>query len=139
VDDFFLGVIAVAVLLMAISQVGALIYAARLARRVDRLTLQIEQDIRPLFADLRAISTDAARAMSLAAAQVERAERLLSDISGRVEQTFTLLQTKILAPVREGAAILAGVRAALAVFRDLGDARSRPSPAVDEEDALFIG
>src|SRR6185295_5919202 len=124
---------------MAVIQVLALVYAARLAKRMDRLTTQIEEDIRPLFADLRAMTGDASRAMSLAVAQVERAERLMGEIGSRVEQTFSLLQARVLAPVREGAALLAGIRAALSAFRDLGDAAPAHTATVDEEDALFIG
>ena len=138
-NDVLLGIIAVAVLVMAVVQVGVLVYAARLARRVDRLTAQIEQDIKPIFADLHSLTTDAARAMALAVAQVERADRLLSDVASRVEQTFEMLQTTILRPLRDGAALLAGLRAALAAFRDLRDAGRARSAAVDEEDALFIG
>ena len=138
-NDILLGIIAVAVLVMAVVQVGVLVYAGRLAGRVDRLTAQIEQDIKPIFADLHSLTTDAARAMALAVAQVERADRLLSDVASRVEQTFEMLQTTILRPLRDGAALLAGLRAALAAFRDLRDAGRARSAAVDEEDALFIG
>ena len=139
-SDVWLGLIAGGVLVMATIQVLALVYAARVARRVDKLTTQIEQDIRPLFADLRSVTGDAARAMSLAAAQVERAERALGDIGNRVEQTLALAQSRLLAPVREGAALLAGIRAAVAAFRDLGETTApHPAATVDEEDALFIG
>lgn len=137
-NDVFLGAIAAGVLVMAIIQVAALIYAARIARRVDRLTTQIEQEIGPLFADLRAMTADAARAVSVAAAQVDRAERLLTDVGGRVEQAFAVLQSSVLAPLRDGAALLAGLRALFTVVRDMASGRAR-AKTVDEDDGLFIG
>jgi len=139
VNDVFLGIIALAVALMAAIQVGAIIVAARLAKRVDRLANQIEQDMKPVFHNLNAMSADAARAASLAVSQVERADRIFGDLAQRVDQTLNTLQNRVLAPAREGLAILAGLRAALSAFRDLDDTRpKRPAP-VEEEDALFIG
>ena len=138
-NEVFLGIIAAAVLIMAAIQVGAIIVAARLAKRVDRLVSQFEQDIRPVFANLNALTVDAARAASLAAAQVERADRVFGEFAQRIDQTLTTLQKSLLGPAREGFAWMAGLRAAIATFRDLREgSRKRPSP-VEEEDALFIG
>jgi hypothetical protein len=139
VNDVFLGIIALAVAVMAAIQVGAIIVAARLARRVDRLATQIEQDIKPVFQNLQALTTEAARAAALAAVQVERADRIFGELSQRVDQTLVTLQTRVMAPAREGFAVLAGLRAALAAFRDLRDGGRRRPAAVEEEDALFIG
>jgi len=65
VTDVFLGVIAVAVLVMAAIQVAAVIVAARIARRLDRFADRLEQDFRPLVASLQALTADAARATSV--------------------------------------------------------------------------
>lgn len=138
-NDLFLGIIAVAVALMAAIQVGAIIVATRLVKRVERLAEQIEQDVRPVFQNLNAMSQEAARAAALAATQVERADRLFGDLARRVDQTLNTLQGRVLGPAREGVALLAGVRAALAALRDLRDSGRRRSSAVEEEDALFIG
>jgi hypothetical protein len=140
VNDLFLGIIAAAVTVMAAIQVGAIIVALRLAKRVDRLAEQIEHDVKPVFDNLNVMSAEAARAASLAATQVERADRLFGDLARRVDVTLNTLQDRVLGPAREGAALLAGLRAALGAFRDLRDAggRKRASP-VEEEDALFIG
>lgn len=62
--DLFLGIIAVAVLVMAAIQVAAVVVAVRLARRVDRFADRVEQDIRPIVASLQALTADAARATS---------------------------------------------------------------------------
>jgi hypothetical protein len=64
-SDVFLGVIAVAVLVMAAIQVAAVVVALRLARRIDRFADRVEQDIRPIVASLQALTADAARATSL--------------------------------------------------------------------------
>lgn len=64
-SDVFLGIIAVAVLVMAGIQVAAVVIAARLARRVDRFADRLEQDIRPVVASLQALTADAARATSV--------------------------------------------------------------------------
>ena len=64
-NDVFLGIIAVAVLIMAAIQVAAVIVAVRLARRVDRFADRVERDIRPIVASLQALTADAARATSV--------------------------------------------------------------------------
>jgi hypothetical protein len=137
-DSLFLGIIALAVAVMAAIQVGAVMYAIRLARRVEQVAGQIERDIRPMVANLNALSADAARAAALAATQVERADQLFGELADRIDQTVTTLQRTVVAPAREGFAVLAGLRAALAAFRELREARSR-SAVVEDEDALFIG
>ena len=138
-NDIFLAIIALAVLTMAAIQVAALVYAMRLMRRVDELTARIEQDIRPMFADLRAVTSDAAKAMALVAAQAERADRLLGDVAGRLEQAVAVVHEKIFVPLREGATLLSGIGAALAALRELRDTGQRTTSGVEEEDALFIG
>jgi ABC-type Fe2+-enterobactin transport system substrate-binding protein len=138
-SEVFLGVIAASTAVMALIQVGTLvgvlIYAARLVRRMESLLKQVQDEIRPVSANLSAVSRDAARAASLAAAQVERADRLFADLAVRVDETVTVVQGAIITPVREGAALMAGFRAAMAALRELRDARRR---GVDEDDALFI-
>ena len=62
--DVFLGVIAFAVLIMAVIQVVAVVVALRMARRLDRFADSLEQDIRPVVASLQALTADAARATS---------------------------------------------------------------------------
>lgn len=138
-NDLFLGIIALAVAVMAAIQVSAIVVAARLAKRLDRLATQIEQDIKPVFQNLQALTTEAARAAALAAVQVERADRVFGELSQRVDQTLLTLQSRVMAPAREGFALLAGIRAALSAFRDLRETGRRRPAAVEEEDALFIG
>jgi hypothetical protein len=137
--EFFLGVIALATLTMAAIQVAVIVYGWTVARRVNRLLTQVERQVQPLAESLNAIARDAARISSLAAGQVERVDRLVTDLTDRIDQTATTIQDTILKPLRDSAAMFAGVKAAIEVFRELarrpGDGRRRP----EEEDALFIG
>ncbi|MDP1572457.1 MAG: hypothetical protein Q8L86_20850 [Vicinamibacterales bacterium] len=141
--DVWLGVIAVAVAVMALIQVGAILAAARLARRVEALTGQIEREIKPLMTNLTSMSEEAARAASLAAGQVERVDGLLRDVVQRADDTLSAAQRFISGPARDGAAVVAGLRAAFVALRGIREASSRrraPSRMVsEEEDSLFIG
>jgi uncharacterized protein YoxC len=134
--EIFLGVIAVAMLAIAVVQVGVLVAAGRLARRVDRLMDEVERELKPLFAQLQAIGRDASRAAALATAQVERADRLFADIAARVDQVLTSVQKAVSTPAREGRALVGAFRAAMTAIRDIrANARRR---AREDEDALFI-
>jgi len=135
-SDVFLGVIAVATLAMAIVQVGVIVVAGRLAKRVDRLADQVERELKPFLGSVNAIGRDASRAVSMAALQVERADKLIADLMTKIEQTAAALQASLVAPAREGRALLAALRATLSALRD---ARRRSGQGrADDEDALFI-
>jgi hypothetical protein len=137
-NDVFLGVIAVATLAIAVTQIAVIVVAGRAARRLAQLAEQFERDVKPLFGHLNAIGTDAARAASLAAAQVERVDRLFNDVTLRAEQTLNAVQDTVIGPVREGQALLSAFRAAMQAIRDLRqNGRARQGRAEDE-DALFI-
>lgn len=117
--DLFLGVIALAVLVMAAIQVAAIVFAARAARRVRDAVDRLEQNVQPIMANLQVMTSEAARASSAAAAQVQRAEQLIGEAFGTVQ----------------------GIVAALASLgKGSGREASRKRPAAaEEEDVLFIG
>lgn len=140
-NELFLGVIAAAVLVMALVQVAAIVVATRAARRVGDAVTRFEHEVKPIVANLQVMSSEAARATSTAAAQVDRAERLIGDLATRVDETAAAVQASILGPAREGFAVIQGIIAAFAAFREgsrRDAARKRPA-AAEEEDALFIG
>lgn len=138
-SDVLLGVIAIAVVTMAIVQVAAIVFALRAARRVGDAVDRFERRVEPLVASLQTLAADASRATTVATAQVDRAARIMTDLSKRVDDTAAALQASIVAPAREGYAVLQGLLAALAAIR-AGIARTPKRPAVgEEEDALFIG
>ncbi len=137
-DSVLLGVIAAATAVMAVLQVGAVVVLARLARRLEQSVGQIQRDVQPLIARATTVSEEAARVATLVSAQVERADVLLGDLARRVDDTVTLVQNAVVAPAREGLAILAGVRAVVSALR--GFRRSKGAGARhEEEDPLFIG
>jgi hypothetical protein len=133
-----LGVIAVATLTMALVQVSVIVYGWMLARRISRLVGQIEQEMKPLADSLNAMARDAARATALAASQVERVDKLFTELTTKIERTASTIQKSIVSPLRDGAAVMTGIRAAIEVFRDLTRSRSARGRN-EEEDALFIG
>jgi hypothetical protein len=136
--DVFLGVIAAATLATAIVQIALVVVAGRAARRVAQIADQFERDVRPLFGHLEAIGRDAARAAALAAAQVERADKLFGDVAVRFEQTMITVQDSVVGPVREGRAVISAFRAALKAVKELrANGRARQGRS-EEDDALFI-
>lgn len=138
-NDVFLGIIAVSVLVMAAVQVAVIVMALRATQRVSRLTSQLEQEIRPVVANLQAITADAARATAVAAAQVERADKVFTDFAVRVDETLASVQKTVLGATRGSGAWLAGLKAAVGVLRDLRHSPHSRNATVEEEDALFIG
>ena len=133
---FFLGVIAVATLATAVMQIGVLVTAGRLVRRIGRLVDVVEEEVKPILGHLNSIGRDASRAASLATAQVERVDRVFAMLVERLEDTLETIQNAVARPAREAAALIAGLRAALAIIRDLRARRS--GSRADDEDALFI-
>jgi hypothetical protein len=141
--DLFLGVIAVSVFVMALIQVSAILAGFRLAKRVEHVSQQIEQEIKPLLANLSTVAAEAARSAELASRQVERVDRLFGDVAMRVDQTLAVAQQYVQGPAKNGMAILSGVQAALSAFKGIREASRRrrkmsPGPGVEDE-SLFIG
>jgi hypothetical protein len=139
--DLFLGVIALSVLVMALIQVGAIVAGLRLARRLEQISLQIDQDIKPLLANLTAVASEAARTAELANRQVERVDGLFADLVARADQTLAAAQQFVQGPARNGMAVLTGLQAAVSAFRGMREAsrrRRKTSPGL-EDDSLFIG
>ena len=135
--DVFLGVIAVATLAIAVAQIGVIVAAALMARRVGRIVDQIEREVKPLFGHLNAIGSDASRAVALATAQVERADQLFTEVAVRIEQTMNAVQESIAKPAREGRAMIGALRAAMQALKELRHGRARQGRG-DDDDALFI-
>jgi high-affinity Fe2+/Pb2+ permease len=137
-----LAVIALSTFTMAAIQVGALIYGARLARRLETVIGRVERDIQPIIERLTTVSDEAVRMSQLASSQVERVDQLFSDLARRAEQTMAVVQQAIVTPAREGAALFSALRGTFAAIRGLrssSSGTSRPAHGVEEDDALFIG
>jgi hypothetical protein len=139
VTEVWLGVIAVAMLVMAIVQVSAMILAVRAVRQMSDVAHRVEHEIEPILSGLQTASSEAARAMTLGAEQVNRAGRLIDDLARRVDHTARTVQESVAGPFRDWAAVLQGVAAGLAAFWDSRQPVREHGARSDEEDALFIG
>jgi hypothetical protein len=137
-SETFLGVIAVATLLMALVQVGAIVAILRLVRQAQQTIAEVHRDVRPLIEKVTAVADEASRTATIATVQAQKIDRLLTDLAVRVDQTAGVVQQAIITPAREGLAIVAALKAG---FGALGGFRERPrhGRAADEEDPLFIG
>ena len=133
--EIFLGVIAFSTLVTAVIQVGVLLAAARLAKRMERLSERVEGQLQPIFAHLDSIGREASRATKVAGSQVDRVDAMVADVMTRFERTLDAVQAAVTTPMREGAAVAAGFRAAVDALRQ-GRRGSRSRS--EEEDALFI-
>ena len=133
----FLGIIAVATLATAVVQIGLLISAGLLARRVGRFVDEIEREVKPVIGHLQSMSKDASRAAAIAVAQVERVDALCSDVAVKIDQTISTIHSAVAAPAREGRAWIIGFQAVMAALREFRSNQPR-SRARDEDDGLFI-
>lgn len=137
-SDLFLGIIALATLVMALIQVGAIIAAARLGRRMQQMVVSIQEEVRPLIARANSVAEEASKTASIASAQAQKIDKLVTDLTRRVDETSLVVQQAVVTPARETLALVAGLKAGLAALRGLRDFRGRPG-RVEEEDPLFIG
>ena len=136
--NVLLGIIAFGVLVMAVIQVAAIVFAMSAARRIGRVADRLERDLSPVVSNLQAITSEAARVTALAAAQMERTDRLFADLSRRAEQVMAAVPA-LLGPAGKGFAFLNGIKAAVAAIYELRRSSRRGPAHPDEEDALFIG
>ena len=134
----FLGVIAVSTLIMAIIQIGAIIATLRIAREAQQALASMRQEVRPILARATSLAEEASRTVALATAQMQKVDRLMTDLAQRVDETSSVVQHAIVTPAREGRAIVAAIKAAIGVLSDIGH-HGRPARHSEDEDPLFIG
>jgi hypothetical protein len=137
-SETFLGVIALATLLMSIVQVAAIVAILGIARQAQRTLSDLQRDVKPLIAKASAIADEASRTATVASIQAEKIDRLLTDLAVRVDETTAVVQQAIITPAREGMAILAALKAGLGALQGFRERPRHPRTA-DEEDPLFIG
>jgi len=140
-SSVFLGVIAAATVVMAGFQIGLVVFAVRLSRRLNVLSTKFEREIGPLAERLANVADNLQHATSLASVQVERVDRLFAGATRRADETMSLVQGVVTAPIREGLAVVAALRGVIAAFRAIkGSTRTIRHPArADDENPLFIG
>jgi len=138
-SELFLGIIALATLMMALVQLGAIVAAGRLAREAQRTLAAVQEDVKPLVARVSAIAEEASKTATIAAVQAQKIDQLVTDVTRRIEQTSIVVQHAVITPAREGLAIIAALKAALGAVRGLQGIRAGHGRHVEEEDPLFIG
>jgi hypothetical protein len=138
-SEIFLGVIAVATLIMAVIQVGATLAAARIAKQAQQTLATVQQELRPLVSKAQTVAEEASRTAAVARAQAEKMDKLLSDLAVRVDYTSGVVQDAIVRPARESMAVIAAIKATLHALRGFRDMRPRHGRHAEEEDPLFIG
>jgi hypothetical protein len=131
-----LATIAVTTVVMATVQVVLLLRTARLAKQAAEAADEIRRDLRPLIAKAHLIVDDAGRATSLALAQVERIDRVLTVTAERVDEVVGAVHGAIVDPLKQGAVWLGVLRAAMSFF---GRGRTSERSNREDEDALFVG
>jgi uncharacterized protein YoxC len=132
-----LNVMAIALVVMAIVQVTVLVVLVRVAKRAAEATQQMQREVRPLLEKAHRIADDAARVTALTLRQVERVDEIITATSARVDATLGVIETSIIQPIRQGTALMAGVRTVLDIVRSWRERNRRDSR--EDDDGLFIG
>ena len=132
----FLGVMAVALVAMAAAQVFIGIAVLRASREITDLAGKLRSDLVPLIDKAARLTDEASRVTAMAAVQMERVDKLTLTLVSRVDETMHVVQSAVIGPVRQGAAVLAGVRAVVGAIREW---QNRPRPVHEDEDPLFVG
>jgi hypothetical protein len=132
----YLAAIAVALVVMAAIQIGVIVVALRVGRQVSAMAEEFRREVKPLVEKANRISEDAARVSAIAVVQAQRIDRMLETTVARVDETLGIVQNAVVEPVRQGAAVVSAVRAALTAFRAW---RSHDHHAREDDDALFVG
>lgn len=129
-------VMAVALAAMAAGQVILAVMVARMSRQTIETVQQFRRELQPTVEKMRQVADDASKLSALAVVQAERIDQVVAATAQRIDETLTAVQDSIIGPLRQGSAVIAGLRAAIEVLRTVSERRRT---AREEEDALFIG
>ena len=136
-QNVWLGTMAIALAIMALIQIGLIVAAIMVAKSAMRAVGDVRKEIKPLMDKVNRMADDAAQTTAMARMQMERVDQLVRQTADRIDEVSNAVQNTIIGPLRNGAAVIAGIRAAISVFgRRRGD---RGRPVREDEDALFIG
>jgi hypothetical protein len=136
----WLGVIAIAVAVMAILQIALIVVSLKLARQLSATIEDVRREVRPLVDKVQRVADEAARATSLASIQIERVDQILSNTTARVDEGLAIVRNAMGGPLRQGYAVALALRAALSAFRRPRSEAQRPRHVPHgEDDALFVG
>ena len=132
----FLGIMAVALAVMATMQVVTALALLKATREISGAIREIQRDIKPLIDKTTRMADDAARVTALALAQIERVDSVVATLASRIEETAGIVQNAVVQPMKHGATLVAAFRAVFAAIREW---QGRQAAARDDEDPLFVG
>lgn len=135
----FLGAMAVSLVVMAAIQIGLIVVALKVGRQVTGAAEELRQELRPLMAKVNRIADDASRMSATVAAQADRIDTLVASVCDRVDETVGILQGAVIEPVRQGAAVIAALRAAISGFRSWREQREPRADRHADDEAMFVG
>jgi hypothetical protein len=138
-SDLFLGIIALATLIMALIQIGAIVAIGRLAREARKTLASVQEDVKPIAARVSAMADDASQTANIIKGQAEKIDVLITELTRRIDQTSAVVQQAVITPAREGLAIVAAIKATLMALRGFRDLRPGHGRHAEDEDPLFIG
>lgn len=133
----YLGIMAFALVVMALAQLAVAVALAKSAKHVMGAIDDLKRDVRPLMEKVNRVADDANRVSALAVVQAERIDALILQTTARVDETFGILQSAVIEPLRQGTALVSALKTAIAAFRAW---QGRAATAAhDDEDPLFVG
>ena len=116
--EVFLGVIAVATLVMALIQVCLVIAGIIAVKRMYDMLLRVENTMKPVLAHVDELVMDATASVAAVRVQIDRVEQQAVQVLKRTDQAVQRVQDYLVAPAREGIALAAGARALFGAFRE---------------------
>jgi len=138
-----LAAMAVALVAMALGQIILAVTAVRMARESLKVVNDLRADVKPVLdnaqrvlENVQRIADHASQVTSLALVQMERVDSVMASSIQRIDDTMDVVQQSVVRPLRQGAALMAGVKAAVEHFVKRPD---RPRHGREDEDALFVG
>jgi len=117
-SEVFLGVIAVATLVMALIQVCLVIAGIIAVKRMYDMLLRVENTMKPVLAHVDELVMDATASVAAVRVQIDRVEQQAVQVLKRTDQAVQRVQDYLVAPAREGMALAAGARAIFGAFRE---------------------
>jgi hypothetical protein len=116
-SDVYLGVIAAATLLMALVQISVLVAGIIAVKRMHKVLVRVEDSVRPLLAHVDDLVVDATESIAAVRVQLDRVERQTLQVLTRTDDAVQRVQKYLVAPAREGIALVAGARALFGAVR----------------------
>ena len=86
----------------------------------------MHRDVKPLLARANEIADEASETATMATAQAQKVDKMVTDLTRRVDETSDVVQHAIITPAREGIAIVAALKAG---FSALARVRQLPRPS----------